>query len=91
MINSIRVDLKNKLIKVSTENDVYTIKYNTLSIFDTENVFVLDTNESILYYRVVDWFDCRGLFDLEFDEIITNDDFINKIVFLWKIMFQFLD
>jgi hypothetical protein len=80
MIDSIRVEQKDKLIKVFTENDVYTIKYNTLSVFDTENVSGLAVTKEILYYRVIDWFDCKGLFGVSFDEIATGDDFINKIM-----------
>lgn len=77
--SGIRISSEDKLIKVFTENNVYTIQYEDIHIFDFENVTGVDPNREFLHYRVIDWFDCRGLHDLEFDEIVTDDDFVHKI------------
>ena len=77
----IRVFSKDKLIKVFTDHDVFSIKYEHLYPYDVENVSGVSLNRELDYYRVVDWFDCRGLYDLGFDEIRTEDDFVRKIKF----------
>ena len=55
------------------------VKYKNLYLYDDENVQGLSLNRTLLHYRVVDWFDCSGLYDLDFDEIITDDKFVHKI------------
>ena len=44
-----------------------------------ENVEGVSLDRELLHYRVVDWFDCQGLYDLDFDEITTDDKFVNII------------
>jgi len=78
---AIRVDPKEKIIKVLTRSSRYLVKYENLYLFDAENVFGVTLKRRLLHYRVIDWFDCRGLYDLKLDEIITGDDFVNKIKF----------
>ena len=78
---AIRVDSKEKTIKVFTRSGRFLVKYQNLHLFDTENVFGVSLERQLLHYRVIDWFDCQGLYDLEVDEIITGDDFVNKIKF----------
>jgi hypothetical protein len=80
-INNIRVLPQNKLIKVFTDSNVFTIQYENIHIFDFENVTGMNSDREFLYYRVIDWFDCRGLHDLGLDEIETDDDFVRKIKF----------
>ena len=77
----IRVFSKDKLIKVFTDHDVFSIKYEYLYPYDAENTSGISLNRSLDHYHVVDWFDCRGLHDLGFNEIITEDNFVRKIKF----------
>ena len=77
--NSIRIIPRDKLIKVFTDNNVFAIQYENIHVFDFENVVGADSSRELLHYRVIDWFDCRGLHDLEFDEIVTDDDFVHKV------------
>jgi hypothetical protein len=78
-INNLRVLSEDKLIKVFTDSSVFTIQYENIYVFDFENVVGPPVDREFLHYRVIDWFDCRGLHNLEFDEIVTNDDFVHKI------------
>ena len=48
-------------------------------MFDDENVEGFSLNRELLHYRVIDWFDCQGLYDLDFGEIVTEDKFVHKI------------
>ena len=48
-------------------------------MYDAENVEGASLDRELLHYRVVDWFDCHGLYDLDFDEITTDDKFVNII------------
>lgn len=80
-INNIRVLPEDKLIKVFTERNAFNIQYENVYIFDFENVTGVKTDKTLLHYRVIDWFDCRGLYGLDFDEIITNDKFVQKVQF----------
>jgi len=75
----IRVIPEERLLKVFTDNNMFVVKYENLYIFDDENVEGLSLNRKILYYRVIDWFDCQGLYDLDFDEIVIEDKFVHKI------------
>ena len=79
--SNIRVSPEEKLIKVFTDNHVFTVEYESLHIFDLENVFGVDQRRNLVHYRVVDWFDCQGIYDLDVCEIITEDRFVNKIKF----------
>lgn len=77
----IRIFPERKVIKVFTDRKAYTINYNNLHLFDDENVEGKCLNRELLHYRVVDWFDCHGLFDVANNVIITKDRFVQKIVF----------
>jgi len=76
---NLRVNLEDNIIKVFTDHNVYVIRYNNLHMFDDENVEGLSLSRSLSHYRVIDWFDCQGLYDLDFDELITEDDFVHEI------------
>jgi len=77
--NNIRIVPEEKLIKIFTDRNVYVIQYENLHVFDDENIEGFSLNRELLYYRVIDWFDCQGLYDLDFDEIVTGDKFVHKI------------
>jgi len=77
--NNIRVYPEEKILKVFTDRSVYTVRYEKLHLYDDENVEGVSLNRELLHYRVVDWFDCRGLYDLDFSEITTDDKFVNII------------
>ena len=75
----IRVQPEEKTIKISTNHNVYRNEYDNLHLFDDHNVKGVQLERELTHYRVVDWFDCQGLYDLDFNEIIIEDDFVNKI------------
>ena len=77
--SNLRVYPEEKLLKVFTGSNVYIVKYDELHLYDDENVEGVSLNRTILHYRVIDWFDCQGLYDLDFDEIVTEDKFVHKI------------
>ena len=78
-VSNIRVIPEEKLIKIITHKGAFTVQYEELQLFDTENVSGVSLKREIVHYRVVDWFDCKGLYDLAFNEIATEDQFVNKI------------
>lgn len=80
-IETIRVDPETKTVKVITNYRRYVVKYQNLHVFDIENVTGVTMNRALEHYRVVDWFDCKGLYNLTCRQITTDDDFINKLVF----------
>ena len=55
------------------------IKYKNLYVYDDENVEGFSLNRELLHYRVIDWFDCQGLYNLGFNELVTEDKFVHKI------------
>ena len=77
--SSIRITPEEKLIKIITHKSAFTVQYEELHLFDTENVSGVSLKREVVHYRVIDWFDCKGLYDLDFDEITTEDQFVNKI------------
>ena len=77
--NSVRIYPEKKILKVFTDHDVYTIKYEKLHMFDDENVEGMRLDRELTCYRVLDWFDCQGLSNLNFNEIVTEDKFVNRI------------
>ena len=79
MTNNIRVFPEENILKVFTDSNVYIIRYDNLHLYDDENVEGLSLERELLHYRVVDWFDCQGLYDLDFEEIVTEDKFVHKI------------
>ena len=78
-LSSLRVYPEKKLLKVFTERNAYTISYDKLHLYDDENVEGVSLKRKLLHYRVIDWFDCQGLYDLDFSEITTDDKFVNII------------
>jgi hypothetical protein len=77
--NNIRFFPEDKLIKVFTDHNVFVVRYKNLHVYDDENVEGFSLNRELLHYRVIDWFDCQGLYNLDFDEIVTRDKFVHKI------------
>lgn len=77
--NNIRVYPEEKKLKVFTGRNTYTVRYEKLYLYDDDNVEGASLDRELLHYRVIDWFDCQGLYNLDFDEIITDDKFVNKI------------
>ena len=75
----VKTRVEDDILRVICGNNTYIISYEKLHVFDDENVegFSLDRQTSL--YRVVDFFDCRGLYSLDFDEIQTEDSFVSKI------------
>ena len=80
-VNSVRIISDDRLIKVFTDNSTFVIQYENIHIFDLENVVGSNMVKELLHYRVVDWFDCRGLHNLELDEIDTSSNFVRKVKF----------
>lgn len=80
-ISKIRVDQNDKTIKVITGHNTFEICYDNLHVFDSENVGGVENNKELVHYRVVDWFDCKGLYDLSCKQIISDDDFVNRVMF----------
>jgi hypothetical protein len=81
-IKSIRIDEEKKSVKVYTDTPgLHHVKYEDICILDYENVYGVEFNRNLVNYRVVDWFDCQGLYKLEFEEIKTEDQFVNLIKF----------
>ena len=80
-VESLRVDLERKNIKVFTGSSVYVVQYCNLHIFDTDNVTGHALEKELLYYRVLDWFDCKGLHGIGPEEITTDSSFVRRIVF----------
>lgn len=78
---NIRIDDEEKIVKVYTTRSLYTVRYQNVHVFDTKNVEGVEINRKLAYYRVIDWFDCRGLTGLDVDEIVTDDDLVHKIKF----------
>jgi len=77
--NNIRIFPEDKLIKVFADHNVFVVRYKNLYVYDDENVEGFSLNRELLHYRVIDWFDCQGLYDLSFEEIVTEDRFVHKI------------
>ena len=77
--NNIRVYPEEKILKVFTDRNVYTVRYEKLHLYDDENVEGVSLDRELFHYRVIDWFDCQGLYGLDFDEITTDDKFVNII------------
>jgi len=80
-VEAVRVDSEQKTVKVLTKSSRYVIKYQNLHVFDTKNVSGISLAREIIHYRVLDWFDCKGLCEIGVEEITTDDEFVNKIVF----------
>ena len=75
----VKIRVEDDILRVICDNNTYSIRYEKLRVFDDENVEGFSLDRQTCLYRVVDFFDCRGLFDLDFDEIQTEDNFVNKI------------
>ena len=62
-VNNIRVDQELKILKVFTDRDTFSVKYESLYVFDWENVTGIQNTQKLDYYRVLDWYDCQGIRD----------------------------
>jgi len=80
-VTNLRIISEEKILKIFTGRNVYTVRYDKLYLYDDENVEGASLDRELLHYRVVDWFDCQGLYDLNFDQIITSEKFVNIIKF----------
>ena len=76
---SIRIYPEEKILKVFTDRDAYTVKYEKLYLFDDENVEGMCLDKKLIHYRVLDWFDCQGLQNVGFEEITTDDKFVSRV------------
>ena len=84
LIQSLRVDEGEKLITIfTTTNNTYKAKYDELFVYDVMNVSGLEHkyDTKLKGYRVLDWFDATKVGATDLEEIITEDNFVNKITF----------
>ena len=79
-VSSLRILQDDKIIKAHTRNNVFKIRYENLHLYDDENVEGVSLERKLLHYRVIDWFDCQGLYDLNFEKLTTEDKFVNKVL-----------
>lgn len=75
----IRISPEEKTLKVFTEHSVYTVRYDQIHLYDDTNVEGMSLSRTLLHYRVIDWFDCQGLHDLNFKELTTEEAFVKRI------------
>ena len=80
-VYSIRIEDDN-LVKVTTKNSrVARFKFNSLRIFDTENIAGFDLMQSTGKYKVVDWVNVRSGMKHKYDYFKTEDDFVKEVYF----------
>tara|TARA_R100001082_G_C4328326_1_gene144423 strand:- start:179 stop:829 length:651 start_codon:yes stop_codon:yes gene_type:complete len=80
-ILNLRIDLENKILSVKGHNQSWTVKYENIYQYDESNVEGGKLNRNPEYYRVFDWFDCQGLYDLNVETLATEDKFVSKVTF----------
>ena len=80
-VQSVRVVDEQNIIKVYTEHNVFIVEYERLHVFDDAGVTGYNLSRELDYYRVIDWFDCQGLRDLDFQNIKTNEKFVHTVSF----------
>ena len=81
LVSSVRVEDDNNL-KVMTKNSrVIRFKFNSLRIFDDQNVDGLGVPEIKERFKVVDWVNVRAGMKHEYDKFETDDDFVNEVYF----------
>ena len=82
-VTNIRINPEQKSLRVFTEYEHFVIKYDTLHLFSVDNIFGLEeeTETELTGYRVLDWFDVRGMGTHDVDEIALENDFIKNIRF----------
>jgi hypothetical protein len=80
-VEALRVDPEKKTIKVFVGSTMFVVRYSNLHLFDIDNVSGVSMSRQLLHYRVLDWFDCKGFHGVDKKQIITEDDFVNKITF----------
>lgn len=76
----IRVSETDKTIKVYAHQGAYSINFSNMYLFDDENVEGASLNREVVNYKVVDWFDCKGVL-MRQQELHGDDSFIKKIGF----------
>jgi len=79
-VSSLRILQDDKIIKAHTRSNIFKIRYENLHLYDDENVEGVSLERKLLHYRVIDWFDCQGLYDLNFEKLTTEDKFVNKVL-----------
>lgn len=79
-LKKIKIDFENHRIKVFTDQRTYIIRFDSVRVFDDVNVDGFSIEQDLVSYKVVDWFDCKGA-DISLENILTKDEFINKITF----------
>ena len=60
---------------------MFVVRYSNLHLVDIDNVSGVSMSRQLLHYRVLDWLDCKGFHGVDKKQIITEDDFVNKITF----------
>ena len=87
-VKKIRVFTDNYQLKVITSKGSHVIKFDKLHVYDDENVEGFSLDRELAYYRVIDWFDCKGMHSLEIQDVVTQDEFVNKIIFFKSTRFD---
>ena len=81
LVSSVRIENEDSL-KVTTKNSrVIKFKFNSLRIFDDENISGLDIPSIEENYRVIDWVNVRAGMNHEYDKFETKDNFVNEVYF----------
>ena len=80
-VQSVRVVDEQNIIKVYTEHNVFIVQYERLHVFDDAGVTGYNLSRELDYYRVIDWFDCQGLYNIENLPISTSEKFVSNIQF----------
>ena len=82
-ITGLRVDPEARTVKILTDYENLCIKYNKLHLFDLDNVFGLENfaKTTLVGYRVLDWFDARGLGNPDISNIDLDHNFVRNIRF----------
>lgn len=80
-VKSLRIDQESRTIKVFLNEGTCIVQYDQLYVLDLENVYGLQQDRKLIHYRVIDWFDCQGLYGLAAQAVATNDKFVKTIGF----------
>ena len=75
-----RVSEADKTVKVYSHQGVYSVNFSNIYLFDDENVEGASLDREVVNYKVVDWFDCKGVL-MRQQELRGDDNFIKKIGF----------
>ena len=75
----IRMSPGENTLRVFTNSKMYTVRYERVHVYDDDCLEGYSLGRQLLSYRVIDWFDCQGLYNLDFDTITTGDKFVHNI------------